>query len=79
MTEAAGFGAIVGFGIGGINVELWKDVSFRALVETILRVDRMVGDNPEIQELAINPLSALAPGHGVIAVDARIRTDKSHA
>jgi acyl-CoA synthetase (NDP forming) len=113
MTEAAGFGAIVGFGIGGINVELWKDVAFRvhpltdidardmleqirgkalldgfrgappadrdALVETILRVDRMVGDNPEIQELDINPLSALAPGHGAIAVDARIRIDKSHA
>ena len=111
MTQAAGFGAIVGFGIGGINVELWKDVAFRvhpltetdardmleqirgrqlldgfrgappadrdAIVQTILRVDRMVGDIPEIQELDVNPLSALAPGRGAIAIDARIRVDRS--
>jgi acetyl coenzyme A synthetase (ADP forming)-like protein len=107
MTQAPGFGALLGFGIGGLNVELWKDVAFRvhpitdidalemlgqikgrpllegfrgappadkeALVEAILRVDRMVGDNPEIQELDLNPLVARPPGGGVIAIDARIR------
>src|SRR5690606_9808515 len=28
-TEAPGFGMLLGFGIGGVNVELWKDVVFR--------------------------------------------------
>ncbi len=110
MTQAPGFGALLGFGSGGVNVELWKDVVFRvhpltevdaremlekirgkplldgfrgaapadkdALVDAILRVDRMVGDNPEIQELDINPLFALPPGLGVFAIDARIRIGK---
>ncbi len=35
-----------------------------ALVQAILRVDLMVGDNPEIDELDLNPLIALAPGQG---------------
>jgi acetyl coenzyme A synthetase (ADP forming)-like protein len=107
VTNAPGFGALVGFGTGGVNVELWRDVVFRvhpltdvdaremleqirgrpllegfrgappadqeALVQAILRVDRMVGDNPEIEELDLNPLVALAPGHGVVAIDARVR------
>jgi acetate---CoA ligase (ADP-forming) len=30
MTQAPGFGALVGFGIGGVNVELWKDVAFQS-------------------------------------------------
>jgi len=108
-TEAPGFGMLVAFGIGGINVELWKDVVFRvhpltdldaremidqirggallegfrgmppadkeAIASAILRVDRMVGDNPEIRELDINPLVALPPGQGVVALDARIRVE----
>jgi acetyl coenzyme A synthetase (ADP forming)-like protein len=107
MTDAPGFGALLGFGIGGVNVELWKDVVFRVhpltdvdaremldqirgtallagfrgapaadkdgLVDAILRVDRLVGENPEIQELDINPLAALPPGQGVVVLDARIR------
>lgn len=108
-TEAPGFGSLLGFGIGGVNVELWKDVVFRvhpvtdvdaremlaqirgrpllegfrgappadedALVDAILRVDRMLGDNPEIRELDLNPLVALPPGRGVVAIDARIRIE----
>lgn len=108
-TQAPGFGALLGFGIGGVNVELWKDVVFRvhpltdvdaremiekirglpllegfrgappadkeAIADTILRVDRMVGDNPEICELDLNPLIALPPGRGVVAIDARIRVE----
>jgi acyl-CoA synthetase (NDP forming) len=44
-----------------------------ALVDALLRVDRMFGDLPELAELDINPLIARAPGAGAIAVDARLR------
>jgi acyl-CoA synthetase (NDP forming) len=107
VTQAPGYGSLIGFGIGGIAVEVWKDVVFRvapitdtdaaamldqirgvklldgfrgspradraALAETLLRVSRMAQDLPEIQEMDINPLVALEPGKGAIAVDARIR------
>ncbi len=107
VSQTPGFGPLIGFGIGGIAVEVWKDVVFRvspitdadahamldqirgvklldgfrggpradrqALTETLLRVSRMVQDLPEIQEMDINPLVALEPGRGAIAVDARIR------
>jgi hypothetical protein len=33
----------------------------------------MVEDIPEIRELDLNPVFALAPGHGCAVVDARIR------
>jgi acyl-CoA synthetase (NDP forming) len=101
------FGPLISFGVGGVNVELWRDVVFRvnpltatdaremldeirgaklldgfrgsppadreALIDTLLRLSRMVGDLPEILEIDINPLIALPPGEGVVAVDARIR------
>jgi acetate---CoA ligase (ADP-forming) len=107
VTQAPGYGSLIGFGIGGVAVEVWKDVAFRvapitdtdagsmldqirgaklldgfrgspkadreALVETLLLVSRMVQDLPEIVEMDINPLVALPPGRGVVAVDARIR------
>ncbi len=113
MTQAPGFGALLGFGTGGVNVELWKDVAFRvhpltdidardmleqirgkplldgfrgapptdkeALVDAIHRVDRMVGDLPEIQELDLNPLIALPPSRGVVAIDARVRVGTRRA
>ena len=44
-----------------------------ALADALLRVSRLVGDLPEIEELDVNPLVALAPGEGVVAVDARAR------
>jgi acyl-CoA synthetase (NDP forming) len=44
-----------------------------AVVEALLRLDRMLGDLPEILEIDINPLIALPPGQGVVAVDVRIR------
>lgn len=43
-----------------------------ALRDILFRVDRMVRDLPEIHELDLNPLIALPPGHGAVAVDARI-------
>ena len=107
VTQDPKFGPLIGFGTGGVNVELWRDVVFRvhpitdvdaremigqirgsklldgfrgaapadrdALADVLLRVSRMVGDLPEILEMDVNPLLALAPGRGAIAVDARIR------
>jgi acetyl coenzyme A synthetase (ADP forming)-like protein len=106
-TRAPGFGPLIGFGIGGVAVELWKDVAFRlhpltdldarelldairgkalldgfrggpvadraAVVDAIARVDRLMGALPEVAELDLNPVVALGPGRGVLAIDARIR------
>ena len=44
-----------------------------ALIDAILRVDRMITDHPHIAEMDINPLVALPIGQGVIALDARVR------
>jgi acetyl coenzyme A synthetase (ADP forming)-like protein len=44
-----------------------------ALADLLLRVSRLVSDVPEIEELDLNPVAALAPGEGVKALDARIR------
>jgi acetyl coenzyme A synthetase (ADP forming)-like protein len=44
-----------------------------ALVEVLLRIDRLSEDLPAITELDLNPLIARPPGHGAIAIDARIR------
>jgi acetyl coenzyme A synthetase (ADP forming)-like protein len=44
-----------------------------AIEEVLLRISRMVEDVPEIRELDLNPLFAMPPGQGCVAVDARIR------
>jgi acetate---CoA ligase (ADP-forming) len=44
-----------------------------ALREMLLRVSRLATDVPEISEVDLNPVIALAPGHGCRVVDARIR------
>jgi len=44
-----------------------------AFVDALLRVSCLVGDLPEIQELDLNPVAVLAPGAGVVIVDARMR------
>lgn len=46
-----------------------------ALVETLLRVGRMVADLPRLRELDLNPLIARPVGQGVVAVDARLRLE----
>jgi acyl-CoA synthetase (NDP forming) len=103
-TAAPGLGHVVMFGLGGIHVELLKDVSFMltpvtphesremleklrgypvlrgtrgrpgvdlaALREIIQRVSQLLVDNPEIQELDINPIFAFE--HGVKAADVRV-------
>ena len=44
-----------------------------ALVEAVLQVSRLMTAVPEVIELDLNPLLALEPGRGVVAVDARVR------
>ncbi len=43
-----------------------------AVQEVLLRVSQLMGRHPQIAELDINPLSARAPGEGVVALDARM-------
>ena len=103
------FGPLVAFGLGGIHVEILKDVRVRlapltdrdvddllhgikgfallqgyrghaaadlsALRDTLLRLSRMADEVPEIAELDLNPVVALAPGEGCRIVDARIRVE----
>jgi acyl-CoA synthetase (NDP forming) len=102
------FGPVIMFGLGGIFVELLKDVSFRvipvdrrdaqemieeikgypllqgfrgtepasisAIVEIILKISRLVEDNPQIKELELNPVFAYRDK--AVAVDARIILEK---
>lgn len=98
------FGPVIMFGVGGIFVEVLKDVSFRvipinrrdaqemireikgfpllqgyrgkepasipALVEMILKISRLIHQNPEIKEMELNPVFAYKDK--ALAVDARI-------
>ncbi len=104
MTKDASFGPTLMFGLGGIFVEVLKDVSFRvlplteeaalemiaeikgyrllqgirgekpkdiqALAGLLLKTARLVEENPDIQELDINPCFVYE--EGAVPVDARI-------
>jgi len=50
-------------------------VDIEYIEELLLKVSAMIGDNPEIKEMDINPL--IAYGDGAIAVDARIILEES--
>jgi len=105
------FGPVIMFGLGGIFVELLKDVSFRvipverkdaqemieeikgfpllqgfrgmepasisALVEIILKISKLIEENPQIKELELNPIFAYR--NKAVAVDARIILEKVEA
>lgn len=104
MSKDAQFGPVLMFGLGGILVEILKDVSFRIvplakrdakemirdikgypllegyrgqepvdvsnLEELILKVSDFVEQNPEVDELDLNPIFAYSDG--AVAVDARV-------
>ncbi len=107
MTMEPQFGPIVMFGLGGVYVEVLRDVAFRVqpvstvdaaemirslrgfrilegvrgekgvdleqLAEVIGRVSQLVGDQPEILEMDINPFLAFPQEKDSVAVDARFR------
>jgi acyl-CoA synthetase (NDP forming) len=111
MIRDPTFGPMLMFGLGGVYVEILKDVRFAiapvnedearemvteiktyplltgargakpsdidALVDTILRVSRLVCDFPEIEEFEINPLMVLEKGKGALAVDMRLKLKKN--
>ncbi|MHA2309014.1 MAG: acetate--CoA ligase family protein [Candidatus Heimdallarchaeaceae archaeon] len=98
------FGKMIAFGIGGVFVEVYKDVSFRLipvtkqdveemideiegkkildgyrgmpvvnkkeLVLLILRISKLVEENPSIKEMDLNPV--VGTEDGLKAIDARI-------
>ncbi len=101
------FGPVIMFGLGGIFVEIFKDVVFRvapitlneartmiksikgypllvgargkmsvsieALAGAIVKVSQLMLDNPEIQEVDLNPVNAYE--QSIIVLDARIILD----
>jgi acyl-CoA synthetase (NDP forming) len=107
VAEDPAFGPLLGFGLGGIHVEILADVRFRvlpltdkdareliqetrgyrllqgyrghppadiaAVEDVLLRVACMVEELPQIRELDLNPVFALAPGSGCRVADVRIR------
>ncbi len=112
VTHDPLFGPLLAFGLGGIHVEVLRDVVFRitpltdrdaaemvrsirgyrlltgfrghppadlaAIGEVLLRISRLVEEVPEIAELDVNPMRALAPGQGCRILDARLRVETRH-
>ena len=104
-TESPGLGHLVMFGLGGVFVEVMRDVAFalaplsrpeartlmreikgfpilegvrggpgadlEAVEDLLLRLSRMVADNPSITELDLNPI--LATPDDACAVDVRLK------
>lgn len=103
------FGPVIMFGLGGVTVELYGDVTTRrapvsiadahemireirgwpllngyrgapkadidAMAKAISAVSKLAAENADvIKTIEVNPLRALAVGHGVVALDAVIET-----
>ncbi len=101
------FGPLIMFGLGGVYVEVLRDISFNiaplsrseaeemvrsikgfpilsgvrgqtpvdleSIIDTLLRLSRLVSDHPRISELDINPFMSVAGKSESTIVDARIR------
>jgi len=66
MESIKGYRLLEGFrGQAGGDLE--------AIEELLLRLSRLVTDFPQIVELDLNPVKALAPGQGVKVVDVRVK------
>ncbi len=110
VTRDPGFGPLIMFGLGGVFVEVLRDVSFRilpisekdaaemiedirgaailkgyrgravdldSLKKLLLKISRLVVENPEIAELDLNPLFLYPDGY--VTVDARMFVRESAA
>ncbi|MFC1983529.1 acetate--CoA ligase family protein [Chloroflexota bacterium] len=109
MSKDAQFGPVLMFGLGGIMVEIMKDVSFRIvpltkrdagemireikgypmlegyrgqepvdvpnLEDLLMKLSNFAEQNPEVQELDLNPIFAYSKG--ALAVDARVILEES--
>jgi len=56
--------------LGGVRGERPADTE--AIIEALLRLSQLAVEFPEIVEMDVNPLAALEPGRGVVAIDSRI-------
>ncbi|MFQ5877529.1 MAG: acetate--CoA ligase family protein [Acidobacteriota bacterium] len=113
ITQDPKFGPLVMFGLGGVYVEVMRDVVFRRapitdvearemvhgirgypllagargtpradeefLVEALIRLGRLAGDQPEIEQLDVNPLIVGSDRRGSFVVDARVRISGARA
>ena len=71
LHELKGFRLLQGYrGHDAADLEALRDV--------LLRISRLAEEVPEIAELDLNPVMALAPGKGCRIVDARIRVARPH-
>jgi acetyltransferase len=50
-----------------------------AVIEALVRLAQLAADFPQLSEIEINPLRVLPEGHGVFAVDVRVRAKNAHA
>src|SRR5665648_690725 len=85
MMKDPHFGPVIMFGLGGIFVEILKDISFRilpkeergegpkdikAIKNLLLKISQLALENPEISEIDLNPVFVFEKGLQV--VDARM-------
>ncbi|MBP1746293.1 MAG: acetyl-CoA synthetase (NDP-forming) beta subunit [Deltaproteobacteria bacterium] len=91
MLKDPQFGPVLMFGLGGVFVEVMKDVAFRlipieasdsgpidlmAAENFLFQLSAFIAKHPEVREMDVNPLFISSPGTGVQICDARIKRYK---